>query len=91
MADNDYKDADDMRSSLVLQRERRKLEQTQEKAELAEAKFREQFAKDLANAKSSVSKEIRDAVDRSERGEGWYKNRKNAEGFTGLGVRPDEV
>lgn len=84
-------DNESMQSNMVIERERRKLLKNQDAAETAEERFKQEFAKALRESKEGVAKEVRDAVNRSKNGESWYKNQRNDSGFTGLGVKEEDL
>lgn len=91
MSDNDTTDLDTIRGAAVLDRERRKRMQVENNQEAAEERFKQEIArafKDDATL-NALAKDIRDAVQRAERGESTI--RKRQEGFAGLGVKPEDL
>lgn len=88
---DDTTDLNTMIGSIVLDRERRKREQIEDNQQLAEQRFKEEFAKAMRDdaTLNGIAKEIRDAVDRAQRGESSL--RKRVEGFAGLGVKPEDL
>jgi len=91
MSDNETTDLDSIRGAATLDRERRKRMKVEQDQENAEELFKQEISKAFKDESTlnGLAKEIRDAVQRSERGESSFKRRQ--EGFSGMGVKPEDL